>query len=83
MLEGNGHMNTKTLKNLVLGFALGSFGLFALAATIPNTFTNGTVISSNAVNQNFITLNNAVTTLEGKVTALQATVVSNWRLIFT
>lgn len=73
MLEGNGHMNTKSLKNLVLGFALGSFGLVALAATIPNVFTSGTVISSNAVNQNFSALGTAVTTLEGKVTALQAT----------
>jgi hypothetical protein len=77
MLEGNGHMNTKTLKNLVLGFALGSFGLVALAATIPNVFTSGTVISSNAVNQNFSTLGTAVTTLEGKVTALQATTPSS------
>lgn len=69
-------MNTKTLKNIVLGFAVGSFGLVAFAGTIPNMFTNGTVISSSAVNQNFSTLNNAVTTLEGKVTALQATTTS-------
>jgi hypothetical protein len=64
-------MNTKTLKNIVLGFALGSFGLVALATTIPNLFTSGTVISSNKVNENFSALGNAVTTLEGKVAALQ------------
>jgi hypothetical protein len=86
MLEENGHMNTKTLKNIVLGFALGSFGLVALAATIPNLFKSGDVISSSAMNQNFSALGNAVTTLEGKVTALQATTSSicskNFNLTF-
>jgi hypothetical protein len=59
-------MNAKNLKNLVIGFALGSFGLVALAVTIPNTFSSGTVISSSQVNANFAALKAAVDALEGK-----------------
>jgi hypothetical protein len=57
-------MNTRNLKNVVFGFALGSFGLVAVAVTIPNTFTSGTVISSGAVNANFAAVKSAVDTLE-------------------
>jgi hypothetical protein len=57
-------MNAKNLKNLVLGFILGSFGLAALAVTIPNTFTSGKVISSSEVNANFAALKNAVDALD-------------------
>jgi hypothetical protein len=57
-------MNAKNLKHIVLGFALGSFGLAALAVTIPNTFTSGKVISSSEVNANFAALKNAVDALD-------------------
>lgn len=62
----------KDLRNAVVGFCLGTLGLYALAVTIPNTFSNGTTISSNAVNANFAALGNAVTALETKVAALEA-----------
>jgi hypothetical protein len=53
------------IRNLVIGFAVGSLGL-ALAVTIPNAFTSGAVISSSAVNANFTALKTAVDALEAK-----------------
>jgi hypothetical protein len=58
-------MIRNNIRNLVIGFAVGSLGL-ALAVAIPNTFTNGTVISSSAVNANFAALTTATTVLEEK-----------------
>ncbi len=57
-------MKSNGLKNLILGFALGSFGLVTLAVNLPHTFTAGTPISAAQVNENFSTLHTALTTLE-------------------
>jgi Chaperone of endosialidase len=65
ILERSNNMIRNNIRNLVIGFAVGSLGL-ALAVAIPNTFTNGTVISSGAVNENFAALTTATTALEGK-----------------
>jgi hypothetical protein len=65
ILERSNNMIRNNIRNLVIGFAVGSLGL-ALAVAIPNTFTNGTVISSSAVNANFTALTTATTVLEGK-----------------
>jgi hypothetical protein len=57
-------MNNKQLRNLVLGFVLGSSGLYALAVTIPNTFQGGQVISASQINANFQALKTGVDALE-------------------
>ncbi|MCX7782872.1 MAG: hypothetical protein N2318_04425 [Meiothermus sp.] len=57
-------MKSNGLKNLVLGFALGAFGLVTLAVNLPHTFTAGTPISAAQVNENFSTLHTALNTLE-------------------
>jgi Chaperone of endosialidase len=64
LLRKDATMNAKNLKNLVLGFTLGSFGLAALAVSIPNNFTAGTPISSSQVNANFTALKTAIDTLQ-------------------
>lgn len=56
-------MNNK-LKNLVLGFALGSFGLVTLAVNIPHSFKAGDPISAGQMNENFSVLKSAVDGLE-------------------
>jgi outer membrane murein-binding lipoprotein Lpp len=65
-------MIRNSIRNLVIGFAVGSLGL-ALAVAIPNAFSTGTVISSGAVNANFTAIRTAVDTLEAKVATLEAT----------
>ncbi len=60
----NKHVNNKQLRNLVLGFVLGSSGLYALAVTIPNTFQGGQVISASQINANFQALKTGVDALE-------------------
>jgi outer membrane murein-binding lipoprotein Lpp len=63
-------MIRNSIRNLVIGFAVGSLGL-ALAVAIPNVFSTGTVISSGAVNANFTAMKTAVDTLEAKVATLE------------
>ncbi len=60
----------KQFRNVVIGFALGSLGVYALAVTIPNTFTGGQTISAALFNANFVSLKTAVDALEanGSVT---------------
>jgi hypothetical protein len=71
ILERSNNMIRNNIRNLVIGFAVGSLGL-ALAVAIPNVFSTGTVISSSAVNANFTEMKTAVDTLEAKVATLQA-----------
>lgn len=59
-------LKTRDLRNLALGLALGTFGLYALAVTIPNTFAPGTTISASQVNANFNAVKTAVNGLEAK-----------------
>jgi hypothetical protein len=58
------------LRNIALGFALGSMGVYAFAVTIPNTFTGGQTISAALFNANFAAIKTAVDALEanGSVT---------------
>lgn len=63
-------MKGSNLKYFALGLMLASAGLWALAVTIPNSFTAGTTISASQVNQNFQALKTAVDALEAKVNAL-------------
>jgi hypothetical protein len=66
-------VNPKNLKSIALGFALGTLG-FALALTIPNSFTSGSPISSSAMNANFTAVKTAVDALEAAITGKQARV---------
>ncbi len=70
-------MNAKNLKNLVLGFTLGSFGLAALAVSIPNNFSAGTPISSSQVNANFMALKTAIDTLQTSSVGFGAKLTGN------
>jgi hypothetical protein len=63
--------NLQPFKNLALGFVMGALGL-ALAATLPNTFTSGTPISSSAVNANFAALKQQIDTLQSQVNSLSS-----------
>jgi hypothetical protein len=65
ILERSNNMIRNNIRNLVIGFTVGSLGL-ALAVAIPNAFTNGTVISSSAVNANFTEMKKAIDALEAK-----------------
>jgi hypothetical protein len=58
-------MNSKHLKRIAIGFALGLSG-FALAVTVPNYFVAGQAISSMSVNDNFAALKAAVDALEAR-----------------
>jgi hypothetical protein len=68
-------MTRNSLRNLIVGFAMVSLGL-ALAVAIPNTFTSGAVISSSAMNANFVAMEAAINTLEAKSAALEAKVAA-------
>jgi hypothetical protein len=57
-------MKNNSFKNLVLGFALGSFGLVTLAVNIPHSFKAGDPISAVQMNENFSVLKGAVDALE-------------------
>lgn len=67
----------KDFRNVLIGFCVGTFGLVALAVTIPNNFSAGTTISASAVNQNFSALKTSVDTLEGKVAGFVHTVTAS------
>ncbi len=56
-------MNSTMLRRFTLGFGVGLVG-FAVAMTVPNSFTSGTPISSSAVNANFTAVKTAVDALE-------------------
>jgi hypothetical protein len=75
ILERSNNMIRNNIRNLVIGFAVGSLGL-ALAVGIPNPFTNGTVISSSAVNANFTAVKTAVDALENKTGVLTRTTLN-------
>jgi len=60
------------LKYLVLGAVLASIGLWALAVTLPHTFSPGDEIKSAEMNANFQALKSAVDDLEAKLSAVQA-----------
>ena len=60
------------IKYLVLGVLLASIGLWALAVTIPHSFSSGQVIKSAEMNANFQALKNAVDALEARLSAVQA-----------
>jgi hypothetical protein len=62
-----------TARDLLYAAALAATPLTVLAVTLPNTFTNGTVADAELVNANFTTLADAVTTLEGRMDAFEAT----------
>jgi hypothetical protein len=66
-------MKKTNLRNFVTGLVVGALG-FALALTIPNTFTSGSPISSSAVNANFAAVKTAVDALEATITGKQARV---------
>ena len=48
----------------MIGFALGSLGVYALAVTIPNSFSSGQTISAAGFNANFAAIKTAVDALE-------------------
>ncbi len=60
------------LKYLVLGAVLASVGLWALAVTLPHTFSPGDEIKSAEMNANFQALKDAVDALETKLSAVEA-----------
>jgi hypothetical protein len=61
-------MNKLNLKSFALGVsvAISALGIYALALSIPNTFSAGTSISSGQVNANFAAVKTAVDALEAK-----------------
>jgi hypothetical protein len=61
-------MNKLNLKSFALGIsvAISALGIYALAMSIPNTFSAGTSISSGQVNANFAAVKTAVDALEAK-----------------
>jgi hypothetical protein len=61
-------MNKLNLKSFALGVsvAVSALGIYALAMSIPNTFSAGTSISSGQVNANFTAVKTAVDALAAK-----------------
>jgi len=60
------------VKHLVLGALLASIGLWALAVTLPHTFSPGDEIKSAEMNANFQALVDAVNELEAKLDAVSS-----------
>jgi hypothetical protein len=71
-------MNKLNLKSFTLGVsvAISALGIYALAMSIPNTFSAGASISSGQVNANFAAVKTAVDALEAKFTAPAVTAAS-------
>ncbi|WP_299427505.1 hypothetical protein [uncultured Meiothermus sp.] len=70
-------MKGSNLKFFFLGVALVATGLWAMAVTIPNTFSAGEVLSAAKINANFAALKTAVDALEATVTGKQNRVTGN------
>lgn len=66
-------MQAQQLRNLVLGLALGTFGLSAAAVNVPHVFSAGNTISAAKMNENFATVKKAIDALEtpNSITASQ------------
>ncbi|GEM83722.1 MAG: hypothetical protein KatS3mg074_408 [Meiothermus sp.] len=64
-------MKGNNLKFFFLGAALVATGLWAMAVTIPNTFTSGEALSAAKLNANFAALKTAVDALEAAVPGKQ------------
>ena len=64
-------MKGSNIKFFFLGVALVATGLWAMAVTIPNTFTSGEALSAAKLNANFAALKTAVDALEAAVPGKQ------------
>jgi Phage Tail Collar Domain len=66
MCSHKGALMTSNLKAFTLGVSLtlASLGLYALAASLPNIFSSGEVISASKMNENFLALKASVDKLE-------------------
>ncbi|MCX7782193.1 MAG: hypothetical protein N2318_00940 [Meiothermus sp.] len=70
-------MKGSNLKFFFLGVGLVATGLWAMAVTIPNTFTTGEVLSAAKLNANFTALKTAVDALEAAIPGKQNRVTGN------